>query len=115
MVIVGLLSRRIPAVAANVALVLGFSTIALGYFVPWLAEYVRRMHEFHFLGAVFVLLVSVMLAIGWIAPRETPWQQKDSGQVDLTPWKPAVPLGLSLVAVVLAIYVAFADVSILSR
>jgi uncharacterized sodium:solute symporter family permease YidK len=62
------------------------------------------LHEFHFLGVVFISLIILMLAIGSARPRETPWQQANSLQVDLTPWKPALPFGLGLIAIVLAIY-----------
>ncbi len=110
-VLVGMLSKRVPAFAANLALVLGFVAIALGYFVPPLANLVDSMNEFHFLGAVFVTLVVVMLIIGKVSPRSEPWVQQDSGEVDLTPWKWAWPAGLGLAAIVLTIYVYFADLS----
>ena len=61
--------RRVPAIAAKVALVAGFASIALGYFVPSLAAVVDRMHEFHFLGAVFAALIALMLIIGAVQPR----------------------------------------------
>ena len=112
-VLVGMLTKRVPSFAANVALLLGFVAIASGYFVPSLAVYVDWMHEFHFLGLVFAVLVGVMLLLGVIAPRATPWVQEDSGDVDLTPWKFATPVGLLLVAIVLGIYIAFADPSVL--
>ncbi len=66
------------------------------------------MHEFHFVASVFVLLVAVMLLIGRLMPRETPWVHEDSGAVDLTPWRGAIPAGIVLVVLVIAIYVAFA-------
>jgi SSS family solute:Na+ symporter len=112
-VLVGMLSKRVPAAAANIALVLGFTTIALGYFVPPLAKLVDRMHEFHFLGAVFAFLIVFQLVYGAVRPRETPWVHRDSGEVDLTPWRYAKPAGFALIAFVLAIYVYFANPSVL--
>lgn len=112
-VLVGMLSRRVPALAAKLALVVGFVVIALGYFVPALARWVDVVGEFHFLGIVFAGLIAMMLVIGWIAPRETPWQQPHSGDVDITPWPLAIPVGLLLVAIVVGIYVYFADVSVI--
>ncbi len=116
--IVGLVNRRVPAVAANIGLVLGFAAISIGYFVPFVSQYIGnaagQLHEFHFLGVVFISLIILMLAIGSARPRETPWQQANSLQVDLTPWKPALPFGLGLIAIVLAIYLSFADTSVLS-
>ena len=116
--IVGLVNRRVPAVAANIGLVLGFAAISIGYFVPFVSQYIGnaagQLHEFHFLGVVFISLIILMLAIGSARPRETPWQQANSLQVDLAPWKPALPFGLGLIAIVLAIYLSFADTSVLS-
>ena len=48
-----------------------------------------------------------------VAPRATPWVQEYSGDVDLTPWALAKPVGIALVAFVLAVYVYFADLSVL--
>jgi SSS family solute:Na+ symporter len=103
--LVGMLTRRVPASAAKAALVVGFAAIAAGYFIPGLSETVAEMHEFHFLGAVFAALIVIMLVIGRLAPRDEPWQPRESRAVDLTPWKPAWPVGLALVAFVLALYV----------
>ncbi|MEC8937775.1 MAG: solute:sodium symporter family transporter, partial [Pseudomonadota bacterium] len=66
------------------------------------------MHEFHFVASVFVLLVAVMLVIGKLRPRATDWVQEDSGDVDLTPWKGAVPTGIVLVVLVVIMYASFA-------
>lgn len=113
-VLVGMLARRVPPLAAKVALVVGFAVIALGYFVPALAVYVEKMHEFHFLGAVFALLVAIMLLIGAVKPLPQAWEQSYSGDVEMTPWKYAIPTGVVLIILVLAIYAAFADFSVLS-
>ena len=116
-VLVGLINRRVPGVAANVALLLGVGGIAVKYFVPWktvapgVGEMLNSIHNFHFLGIVFVSLILLMLAIGAVAPRATAWVQRDSGEVDLTPWKWAKPAGAVMILIVLAIYITFADLS----
>lgn len=114
-VLVGMLTKRVPAMAANIALVVGFVTISLGYFVPALAEKVTRMHEFHFLGAVFIALIALMLVIGAIRPRSTPWVQTDSRAVDLTPWRFAKPVGFLLIVIVLSVYLSLADWSVVGQ
>jgi len=112
-VLVGMLTKRVPALAANVALVVGFAAIALGYFVPFFAERVDAMHGFHFLGAVFATLVVLMLGIGAVRPRKTPWVHRASGIVDLTPWRWAMPIGIAIIVFVLTVYVLLADTSII--
>ena len=65
-VVVGIVFKRVPPLAAKVGLVAGFATIALGYFA--FPEAVDAMHEFHFLGAVFTMLLRIMLLIGFPQP-----------------------------------------------
>lgn len=107
-VLVGLLTKRVPAMAAKIALVGGCLLIFAGYFIPPFDKLPQVMHEFHFVGAVFVLLVVGMLIIGKLRPRPEAWIHEDSGAVDLTPWKGAVPVGIILVVLVVIMYVAFA-------
>jgi len=112
-VVVGMISKKIPAIAANIALVVGFAAIAIGYFVPSAEIWVERINGFHFLGMVFISLVLLMMFIGNIVPRKTPWVQEVTDDIDLTPWKPATPLGILLILIVLGIYYAFADASVI--
>jgi SSS family solute:Na+ symporter len=108
-----MLTRRVPAMAAKLALLIGFSAIAIGYFVPPFNVVVESMHEFVFLGTVFSWLVILMLVVGEIRPLETEFEQVDVAAVDMTPWKHARVAGLLLIAIVFTIYLAFADFSVL--
>ena len=111
-VLIGIVHRRVPAPAANTALVLGFLAIILGYFVPPFKGWAEQIHGFHFLGAVFASLVLLMLVWAKLQPLDQPWEQVDSKEVDLTPWKPAKIFGLVLVLIVLSLYIKFADFSV---
>ena len=112
--VVGLTTTRVPAVAAKAGLTYALLVMAIKYFVPGVGPFVDGlMHNFHFLGLVFASTIALMLMIGAIRPRPTPYVQQSSGAVDLTPWKPAWPVGLALVAIVLGVYIAFADPSII--
>ena len=112
-VLVGMLTRRVPAMAARLALLIGFAAIAIGYFIPPFNLIVDSMHEYVFLGTVFSWLVMLMLVMGELRPRETEFQQVDVGAVDMTPWKHARLAGLLLIGIVFAIYLTFADFSVL--
>ena len=116
-VLIGMLTRYVPAMAANLALFVGFAAIAIGYFVPGVSAYIGpesgQLHPFHFLGVVFASLIVLMLLIGRLKPRNTPWVQHASGDVDLTPWPLAKPIGLTLLAFVFSLYAYFADFSVL--
>lgn len=124
-VVVGMLHRRVPAIAGFVGLIIGVSTIALGYFTPARFNPLIRIeqelvdgvlkdvekwniHEFHFLGIVFALLVGVMLIIGAARPRATAWTLTSGNTINMTPWKNAKWASLALVLIVLGMYVAFA-------
>ena len=109
----GMLSRRVPARAAKIALISGFVVIAVGYFLPPFNRIVASMHEFHFLGIVFAYLLITMFIVGEIYPRETEFVQEDARAVDMTPWKYARLAGAALLAIVLLIYVVFADFAVL--
>lgn len=114
-VLVGMLTKRVPSIAAKIGLLAGFTSIAIGYFVPPFDKIVDSLHEFHFLGLVFSWLVILMLVIGEVAPRETEFVQEDVGAVDMTPWRFAKPAGMLLIAIVFTIYICFADFSVLAR
>ena len=112
-VLVGMLSRRVPPLAAKMALVAGFVLIAVGYFVPPFDAIVASMHEFHFLGVVFAYLVLLMLIIGEVRPLSEEWQQVDVKAVDMTPWPGARKVGLALLVSVMLLYTAFADFTVI--
>jgi len=112
-VLVGMLDRRVPSWAANLALVLGFAMIALGYFVfaPTLGEY--SIHEFHFLGIVFASLVALMQLCAVLAPRDdarSPIEDERAAPIPMERWPLALPVGLFLTVTVLMIYMYFAFV-----
>lgn len=110
-VLVGMLHPRVPAPAAFTAMLLGLVLIAVKYFVPGVAAVVDRafVYNFHFLGFVFVMLVVLMLAWGWIAPRAEPWRLETNTPIDMTPWKGAPAASLALLVAVVAIYASFAS------
>ncbi len=63
---------------------------------------------FHYMGAVFATLLVLQLILGGFMRRTTPYVQHDAKVVDLTPWKHAKVVGVSLIVLVLALYAAFA-------
>lgn len=108
-VLCGMLSPTMPSVSAKVGLILGPVLVACGYFVGPIAEWVGTVHEYHFLGLVFLFLVTLMLFIQQLYPREERWQQAGSEVVDMTPWRYARPVGAVLCGLVVIVYLTFAD------
>ncbi len=112
-VLMGMLTKRVPSKAANLGLISGILIIAVGYFVPPFDGIVAQMHEYHFLGLVFIYLIIMMLIVGEIHPRKNEFIQHDVKAVDMTPWKHAKVVSGILLAVIITIFVLFADFSVL--
>jgi SSS family solute:Na+ symporter len=73
------------------------------------------VHNFHFLGAVFIFIFILMLVLGTNNPRKQEFIQKDVKAVDMTPWKHSKLAAFVLLLIVLAIYGAFANFSVLVK
>lgn len=108
-VIVGYLSKHIPALAAKIAIIsgVGFYLIylILKYFV---VEEGALPHYLHVMAILFVLNVFIMYLIGKWKPRAVAFEQLHTKQVDIVPWKAVKPVGLGICALVVFIYVYFA-------
>ena len=115
-VLVALLSKKTKESAALVGLIGGVLLIAAGYFLfPHIpgCDIVKQMGAYHFVGACFLLLVDVMLIMRLVDPRKEAYEFEDVKAVDLTPWKGAKVASVLLLIVILAIYGAFANFSVL--
>ncbi|MBP5531337.1 MAG: solute:sodium symporter family transporter [Lentisphaeria bacterium] len=116
-ILMGFLNKKVPAAAANFAMLSGLAIIALAYFVlPPLGLDAKKAcgNDFYFLGLVFLILVIVMQIWSMVAPRrEGVWVQQDVGAVNLKPWSLAIPVGLALLILVVINYALFADFSVL--
>ena len=115
-VLAGLLFKRANAKAANIALLAGCGILLIGYFVPPFSKWTASPGvNYHFLGAVFALLLGFQYLMSRLTPRPTDWVHRDSGDVELTPWKWARPLSLGVIGLAALIYLLFADGSALGR
>lgn len=112
-VLAGFLFKRAGALAANISLAAGCSILILGYFVPPFSGWAEKVHGFHFLGIVFASLMIFQFIMSKVCPLPQVWEHKHSGDVDLTPWKWAKPVGFGIVAFVVILYLSLADFSVL--
>ena len=111
-VVVAFISKRTPAIGVNVALAVGmvfqfvFGVLNQGNLGLTIGEnfYGVRLHGLHLAGVNFSLLMLIMLIFRWVVPQQKPFLQKHSGDVDITPWKLAAPVGLGIVIVIAAMY-----------
>ena len=110
-VIVGLFTARVPALGAKIVIV--FHVIAYGVVRFALADVVT-LHFIHLYAVLFVIEVGIMLVCGWLRPRETAWQFTRNEQVDMTEWRFAKPLAVTLFSCVVATYLLFSPLGVAS-
>ena len=111
-VIIAMTTRKVPAAAANCALIAGIALTIAGYYIAPFKNWSAAVGQFHFAALVFVILVLGMLLWGKIAPQKTPAPELDAKIIDLTPWKYLVPVSIALLVIIAAIYMSFADFSV---
>ena len=108
-IVVGYLTKRVPAIAANIAIISG-AVLYLIYFI--LDSFVFKgenvfPHYLHVMAILFVANIIIMLIIGKLKPRETPFELEFTNEVDITPWRFSKIVGLVIVFIVILIYILF--------
>ena len=130
-IVVGYLTKYVPAIAAKIGVISGSVLYIISQFVlqPYFqaeavadaeANGVTEVAELaaieasaypHFLDVMailFLLNVAIMLVIGKIWPRHEPYIQEHTKQVDITPWRFVKPVGILIIVIVIGIYAYFA-------
>lgn len=110
-VIVGLFTARVPALGAKIVIV--FHVVAYGL-IRFVFDEVITLHFIHLYAVLFVIEVAIMLACGWLRPREEAWRFTREEKVDLTPWRHAKPAAITLFSFVVATYLLFSPVGLAS-
>lgn len=129
-VVVGIYTKRVPALGAKIVLVGGVLLYLVSQFVfsPYFVENALSNaaangitdpkslsvikaeaypHFLHVMGILFVLNVLFMLVVGKYYPRKTAYEEVVTDDVDTTPWKYALLAGGIITAMVLGTYLIF--------
>ncbi len=129
-IVVGYLTKRVPAIAAKIAIILGAVLYSISQFIlkpnmmanavdaakasgitdaAQLAdiEKLAYPHFLHVMAILFVMNVLIMLVIGAVKPRSESFVLPYTKEVDITPWSMVKPVGLGIVIVVIMSYVYF--------
>ncbi len=129
-IIVGYLTKKVPALAAKVSIILGAILYAVSQFIlqPSIAsratsaarengitdqlqlDEIAKLsypHFLHVMAILFVLNVIIMLVIGRFKPRTVPFQLDYTNQVDVTPYKYVKEVGIAIAIIVIGIYIYF--------
>lgn len=129
-IFVGFVTKKVPAIAAKIGLLTGSvlyiisefvlrpsfvndaleSAKASGVTAADALNFVKAEaypHFLHVMAILFVLNTVIMLLIGKFKSKSVPYEQKESKQVDITPWKHTKPVGIFICIIVILIYIYF--------
>ena len=101
-IFIGMVTKRVPPVAARVGLVFFIVSYGLTQTV-----FDLRLHFLHILAILFVVTSALMLLIGRLWPMEEPYRQRIDNKVGLTPWKNRHVYAILLLAAMVAMFVLF--------
>ena len=112
-ILVGMLTKFVPKMAANVALFVGVVLIAFLTFGDtffgegFIDKITGGLNIYHVDTIVFLILIAIMGIWSLVAPRKEAFVQQDVKAVDMTPWKLSWVAGGLLFVLVGIIYIAF--------
>lgn len=109
-VFVGYLSKRVPAIAAKVALVVFVSAYAAMQLV-----FDTPIHFLHQLAILFVVCTVLMFVIGHFHPRTSDYVMPINEHIDVTPWAFRFEASAVIIYMVLGAYVMFSDAGFVSN
>jgi len=104
-IIAGFLFPRVSAAGAKIGLLFGLLFYIITYFVLQL-----QLHFVHIWGIEFVLNILVMHIASALMPKEERFVIKDSGILNLKPWKYAKAFSAFLVAFTIILYLFLGNV-----
>lgn len=130
-IVVGYLTKRVPAIAAKIGIVTGSVLYCLSQFILKpkfvdaaleqakasgvtnaaelaLVEADAYPHFLHVMAILFISNIVIMLIIGYFKPRDEAFELQYTKQVNIEPYKYVKQVGLIIVLIVMGIYIYFA-------
>ncbi|WP_103069195.1 solute:sodium symporter family transporter [Aquimarina sediminis] len=108
-ILVGYLTKYVPAIAAKAGIISGSVLYVISQFIikPYVIGSDNYPHFLHVMAILFVFNVLIMLIIGKIWPRKEAYVQSYTQQVNIVPWKHLYKVGIGICVIVLGIYIYF--------
>lgn len=129
-VLIGIVTKRVPAIGAKIVLTLGVVMYLVSQFLmsPYFVETALAEaaangitdptalsiikakaypHFLHIMGILFVINVAIMLIIGKLYPKKDIYVPVVTEEIDVTPWKHAKTVGVVILLLVLSTYLIF--------
>ena len=130
-IVVGYLTKRVPAIAAKIGIVTGSVLYCLSQFILKpkfvdaalekaknsgvtnaselaMVEADAYPHFLHVMAMLFISNIIIMLIIGYFKPRKEAFELEYTKQVNIEPYKYVKQVGLIIVLIVVGIYIYFA-------
>ena len=119
--LLGILTKRIPAMAAKVGMITGMGAYAFFTFIniqdvlPFFANPDGDLHWLHGYFISFALSILVMVLLGYFYPKSDEEieisEKKDSAPVDMAPWKSAKKVSAGIIFMTMIIYLALTGIA----
>ncbi|MGF1739180.1 solute:sodium symporter family transporter [Photobacterium satsumensis] len=114
-ILVGIVSKRTPALAAYIALPIGMVSFYTAHFVLKGDFGFVQVHWLHLVGLNFLWMVGIMMVIRYLKPMSQPYEQVYTNQVEVKPWKYAVHASWAIVGLLALLYTVFSEIGILGE
>ncbi len=109
-VLIGLTTKNVPALAAKVVVIFHAVAYALYRFV-----FEFDIHYVHVYAILAIIEIAIMLIIGQASPNEQEWSfSKSTDTVDMIPWRYAVPVSSTLLTLIVVLYLIFSPIGLVN-
>lgn len=105
--VVGLLTKKVPPLAAKIGLLFFIICYACTQLV-----FDIQIHFLHVLAVLFLLTIAIMLVIGKWKPMAVPFQLKENNLVDVNPWKSRHLYTIILAMMAVLLFVLFSQLGL---
>jgi len=119
--LLGILTKRIPAMASKVGMLTGMGAYAFFTFInikdvlPFFANIDGDLHWLHGYFISFSLSILVMVLLGYFYPKSDEEieisEKKDSAPVDMVPWESAKKVSAGIIFMTIIIYLALTGIA----
>ena len=119
--LLGILTKRIPAMAAKVGMITGMGAYAFFTFIniqdvpQLLANSDGNLHWLHGYFISFASSIIVMLLIGYFNPKSieeiSRSEEREAAPIDMTPWKSAKKVSVGIIFMTMIIYLALTGIA----
>ena len=112
--LVGMFSRRSPALGAYIALPAGMLFFSYFNFVRDNDFIFFQLHWLHTVGVNLVFMTSIMMIVRYLKPMKEPYSQVETKAVSLTSWKYVWEACWGIILLLVALYAVFSEIGVIN-